>query len=146
MIISSLIAIAKTCKENDYQRPILTTDKMIDITNGRHPLQELCINNYVPNSTKSSLDSTLVTVLTGPNSSGKSIYLKQVALIVYMAHIGCLVPAEAATIGLIDHIYTRVQTVEDISNRMSAFLIDLRQVVVILKLATQSLVPVLTVT
>lgn len=131
MLIYSLIAIAKTCKENDYKRPVITTGKIIDITNGRHPLQELCINNYVPNSTKSSMDSSLVTILTGPNSSGKSIYLKQVALIVYMAHIGCFVPAEAATIGLIDHIYTRVQTVEDISNRMSAFLIDLRQVLIL---------------
>lgn len=123
--------MAKVCKENDYKRPNLVSEKIIDIKNGRHPLQELCVNTYVPNDTYSAVDNHLVTLLTGPNSCGKSIYLKQVALIVYMAHIGCFVSADSATIGLIDQIYTRIQTIEDISTRMSAFLIDIRQVFVI---------------
>lgn len=124
----SILSLAKVCKDNDYKRPILTLEKIIKIKNGRHPLQELCADYYVPNDTHSDVNKNLVSLLTGPNSCGKSIYLKQVALVVYMTHIGCFVPAEAATIGLIDQIYTRIQTVEDVSTRMSAFLIDLRQV------------------
>jgi len=66
--------------------------------------------------------------LLGPNASGKSVYLKQVALICYMAHIGSFVPADQATIGLLDHIRTRIQTVESCATQMSAFFIDLKQV------------------
>lgn len=116
------------CKENDYQKPILTTERMIDIKQGRHPLQEHCVDNYVPNDVKASDKSELVTILTGPNACGKSVYLKQVALIIYMAHIGCYVPAEYAKIPLLNNIHTRIQTVENAVTRMSAFLIDLRQV------------------
>ncbi|XP_077300745.1 mutS protein homolog 5-like [Arctopsyche grandis] len=125
--LDCILSLAKVCKDNDYKRPVLTSEKIIKIKNGRHPLQELCADYYVPNDTHSDVNKNLISLLTGPNSCGKSIYLKQVALVVYMAHIGCFVPAEVATIGLIDQIYTRIQTVEDVSTRMSAFLIDLRQ-------------------
>lgn len=80
-------------------------------------------------------------ILTGPNYSGKSIYLKQVALIVYMAHVGCYVPAEVATIGLTDKILTRISTRETVSWSKSAFMIDLQQMSAALSLATrQSLI------
>lgn len=75
-------------------------------------------------------------VLTGPNYSGKSVYLKQVAIIVYMAHIGCFVPADAATIGLTDKILTRISTRETVSKMQSAFMIDLQQITLAINLAT----------
>lgn len=75
-------------------------------------------------------------LLTGPNYSGKSVYLKQVAVIVYMAHIGCFVPAEAATIGVTDKILTRIATRETVSKIQSAFMIDLQQIALAITLAT----------
>ena len=76
-------------------------------------------------------------LLTGPNYSGKSVYLKQIALIVYMAHVGCFVPAERATIGLTDKILTRISTRETVSKIQSAFMIDLQQVSCAINLATR---------
>ena len=75
-------------------------------------------------------------ILTGPNYSGKSVYLKQVALIVYMAHVGCFVPAEKATIGITDKILTRVATRETVSKIQSAFMIDLQQIASAIRIAT----------
>lgn len=77
-----------------------------------------------------------ILLVTGPNYSGKSIYLKQVALIVYLAHVGCFVPAEVATIGLTDQILTRIATRETVSKFQSAFMIDLQQVTRAMSLAT----------
>lgn len=76
-------------------------------------------------------------MMSGPNYSGKSIYLKQIALIVYMAHVGCFVPADSATIGLTDKILTRVATRESVSKFQSAFMIDLQQVALAMSLATE---------
>ena len=75
-------------------------------------------------------------MMTGPNFSGKSVYLKQIALIVYMAHVGCFVPAERALIGLTDKILTRIATRETVSKIQSAFMIDLQQISSALNLAT----------
>ena len=75
-------------------------------------------------------------ILTGPNYSGKSVYLKQVAIIVFMAHIGCFVPAEAATLGVTDKILTRIATRETVSKVQSAFMIDLQQIALAMTLAT----------
>lgn len=82
-------------------------------------------------------DGASMLVLTGPNYSGKSVYLKQVALIVFMAHIGCFVPAERAEIGLTDKILSRVTTRESVSRTQSTFMIDLQQISVALNLATR---------
>ena len=83
-----------------------------------------------------SLDTPNMLILTGPNYSGKSVYLKQVAIIVYMAHIGCFVPADAATVGLTDKILTRIATRETVSRIQSAFMIDLQQIALAMNLAT----------
>ncbi|XP_023951511.2 mutS protein homolog 5-like [Bicyclus anynana] len=125
--LDCLITISKVCKEYNFVKPTLTTDKIINIEQGKHPLYITTIDNFVPNDTKSTLESGFVKILTGPNSSGKSVYMKQIGLIVYLAHIGSFVPAEAATIGVVDHIYSRIQSTECIAAHMSAFLIDLRQ-------------------
>ena len=82
-------------------------------------------------------DAPSVLLMTGPNQSGKSIYLKQVALIVYMAHVGSFVPAEEATIGITDKILTRIATKETVSNIHSAFALDIKQVLSTLRLSTR---------
>ena len=82
-------------------------------------------------------DGPSLFIMTGPNYSGKSIYLKQVALIVYLAHVGCFVPAEQATIGLTDKILTRISTRETVSRTQSAFMIDLQQISTAVRLATR---------
>lgn len=88
-----------------------------------------------------ALEGPSMLMMTGPNYSGKSVYLKQVALIVYMAHVGCFVPADRATVGLTDKILTRIATRETVSRFQSAFMIDLQQVALAMTLAThQSLV------
>lgn len=84
-----------------------------------------------------NIEKPSMLVLTGPNYSGKSVYLKQIALIVYMAHVGCFVPADRATIGLTDKILTRIATRETVSKFQSAFMIDLQQVALAMTLATR---------
>lgn len=83
-----------------------------------------------------ALEGPSMLMMTGPNYSGKSVYLRQVALIVYMAHVGCFVPADRATVGLTDKILTRIATRETVSRFQSAFMIDLQQVALAMTLAT----------
>ncbi|CAH2256863.1 jg11014 [Pararge aegeria aegeria] len=125
--LDCLISISKVCKEYSFVKPTLTTDKVISIEQGKHPLCITTIDNFVPNDVECSLEAGYVKILTGPNSSGKSVYMKQIGLIVYLAHIGSFVPAESATIGIVSHIYSRIQSTECVAAHMSAFLIDLRQ-------------------
>lgn len=87
-------------------------------------------------SPEEKISNPSMLLLTGPNYSGKSIYLKQVAIIVYMAHVGCFVPADAATVGLTDKILTRLATRETVSKVQSAFMIDLQQIALAMALAT----------
>ena len=88
------------------------------------------------NSTAEDVEAPSMLIMTGPNYSGKSVYLKQIALIVYMAHVGCFVPAEKAIIGLTDKILTRIAARETVSKIQSAFMIDLQQVALAMSLAT----------
>ncbi|XP_041975734.1 mutS protein homolog 5-like [Aricia agestis] len=125
--LDCLLAISKVCKELNFVRPTLTTDKVIDVRAGKHPLYVTVCDTFVPNDVQSSHDAGYVKILTGPNSSGKSVYLKQIGLIVYLAHIGSFVPAERATIGLVSSIHSRIHAAECVAAHMSAFLVDLRQ-------------------
>ncbi|XP_038207817.1 mutS protein homolog 5-like [Zerene cesonia] len=131
--LDCLIAISKACKELNFTRPELTSDKLIKIKEGKHPLYLTTCDNFVPNDADSSLEAGFVKILTGPNASGKSVYMKQIGLIVYLAHIGSFVPAESATIGIVSNIFTRIQSTECIAAHMSAFLIDLRQMALALQ-------------
>jgi len=139
----------------------MTTANIIQIEGGRHPLQELTVAAYIANncfltggpgeedegaiqvlatqnsdSNREDIQGPSMLIMTGPNYSGKSVYLKQNALIVYMAHIGSYVPAEKATIGLTDKILTRIATRESVSRNQSAFMIDLQQMALCMNLAT----------
>ncbi|XP_035698854.1 mutS protein homolog 5-like [Branchiostoma floridae] len=131
-----LIAFASVAKDNNYARPQLSKESGIRIVGGRHPLQELCVSPFVPNNTTLGGKDHRLSVLTGPNASGKSVYLKQVGLIVFLAQVGSFVPAESATIGLVDRIFTRIHTRESVSVGLSTFMIDLNQVSLALRCTT----------
>ena len=158
--LDSIVALALGAARYQFVPPQMTTANIIHIEKGRHPLQELTVPSYVPNdcfivggkgdgrdeaqqdsqypdSVQDSIETPSMIIMTGPNYSGKSVYLKQNALIVYMAHIGSFVPAEKATIGLTDKILTRIATRESVSRNQSAFMIDLQQVALSITLATR---------
>ncbi|XP_036016249.1 mutS protein homolog 5 isoform X9 [Mus musculus] len=133
-----LLALASAARDYGYSRPHYSPCiHGVRIRNGRHPLMELCARTFVPNSTDCGGDQGRVKVITGPNSSGKSIYLKQVGLITFMALVGSFVPAEEAEIGVIDAIFTRIHSCESISLGLSTFMIDLNQVAKAVNNATE---------
>ncbi|KAJ3802460.1 muts domain V-domain-containing protein [Lentinula aff. detonsa] len=158
--LDCLLAFSDVSRAYNYQRPVMVEDNIIDIVQGRHPLQELVVDTFVPNDARitggdgrfsmfknySDTDTELeenhlklwntVLLCTGANACGKSVYLKQIALIQYMAQIGCFVPAEAATLGIVDKIFTRISTRESVSKVQSAFMIDLNQVSLALRNCT----------
>ncbi|XP_075921192.1 mutS protein homolog 5 isoform X2 [Petromyzon marinus] len=125
--LDCLLALGTVARDYGYRRPRLTTRNIINIKGGRHPLLELCTGMFVPNPMISDMHHGKMKVITGPNACGKSIYLKQVGLVVFMALLGSFVPAEEAEIGLLDGLYSRVQTGESISTGSSTFLVDLNQ-------------------
>ncbi|KAJ3340321.1 MutS protein msh5 [Gonapodya sp. JEL0774] len=140
--LDCLLALSDASRKYNYKRPQMTEENIIKISNGRHPLQELCVDVFVANGTRMGLDHgdtenfSQVLILSGANYSGKSVYLKQVALIVYMAHVGVFVPADFATIGITDRILTRLQTRDSVSKIQSTFMSDLQQVSFALKNST----------
>ncbi|XP_068614872.1 mutS protein homolog 5 [Brachionichthys hirsutus] len=125
--LDCLMAMSSASQEYGYTSPKLASHRCITVTQGRHPLLELCAPVFVANSFQSLESQGRVKIITGPNSSGKSIYLKQVGLIVFMALIGSDVPAKNAEIGMVDGIFTRMQSRESVSVGLSTFMIDLNQ-------------------
>lgn len=125
--LDCLMAMSSASQEYGYVSPKLTNHRRMMITNGRHPLLELTSPVFVANSFHSTEFNGRVKVITGPNSSGKSIYLKQVGLIVFMALIGSNVPAKEAEISVVDGIFTRMHSRESVSVGLSTFMIDLNQ-------------------
>ncbi|MFA4837226.1 MAG: DNA mismatch repair protein MutS, partial [Dehalococcoidia bacterium] len=136
--IDVLAALAQVAVRNSYVRPQLTGDDTIRIIGGRHPVveQALTETGFVPNDTYLSNSDSQIVILTGPNMAGKSTYLRQVALIVLMAQIGSFVPAESATIGLVDRIFTRVGLMDDLTTGRSTFMIEMTETAAILNNAT----------
>uniref|UniRef100_A0A7N6B8X9 MutS protein homolog 5 n=1 Tax=Anabas testudineus TaxID=64144 RepID=A0A7N6B8X9_ANATE len=124
--LDCLMAMSSASQEFGYVSPKLYCSVLNHFLR-RHPLLELCSPVFVANSFQSSESQDRVKIITGPNSSGKSIYLKQVGLIVFMALIGSDVPAKEADIGLVDGIFTRMQSRESVSVGLSTFMIDLNQ-------------------
>jgi DNA mismatch repair protein MutS len=125
---------------NNYVRPDFNNDLLIVIKDGRHPVVETMLldNTFIPNDTYLSNDSSQLIILTGPNMSGKSTYLRQVALIVLMAQIGSYVPASLASIGIVDRIFTRIGAGEDLAAGKSTFMIEMTETANILNNATKS--------
>ncbi len=136
-ILDVLAALAELAALHRYCRPRLTPEPRLEIRQGRHPVIErvLPAGSFVPNDTV--LDQgAQVLIVTGPNMSGKSTILRQVALITLLAHMGSFVPAQAATIGLTDRIFTRVGAVDDIGRGQSTFLVEMHETARILHQAT----------
>jgi len=131
-------SLAEVAVRYHYVRPELTMGNEISIKQGRHPVVErsLIDSSFVPNDTFLSSDDTQLIVLTGPNMSGKSTYLRQVALIVLLAQIGSFVPADSATIGVVDRIFTRIGAGEDIAAGQSTFMVEMVETANILNNAT----------
>ncbi|MFQ5827464.1 MAG: DNA mismatch repair protein MutS, partial [Dehalococcoidia bacterium] len=131
-------ALAEVAARNGYVRPELAADDRISIVGGRHPVveQSLREEGFVPNDTHLSNEDAQLVVLTGPNMSGKSTYLRQVALIVLLAQMGSFVPADSAHIGLVDRIFTRVGLMDDIAAGQSTFMIEMVETANILNNAT----------
>jgi len=136
--LDCLMAFATVAKEQNYVRPTMNNGNEIVVLGGRHPLQELTVALFVPNDVQLGPGHGVMKILTGPNASGKSVYLKQVGLIVFMAHIGCYVPAERAVIGLVSRIFTRIKTEESVSSGLSSFATDLSQMSVAVREAGRS--------
>ncbi|XP_035829807.1 mutS protein homolog 5 [Aplysia californica] len=136
--LDCLMALATCAGEFGYVCPSLVQEDIIDVTAGRHPLQELCCSPFVPNDTSIGTSKGKVKLITGPNACGKSVYLKQVALIVFLAHIGSFVPAEKASIGPVDRIFSRIKSLESVSGVFSTFMQDLIQVSEALRSASSS--------
>ena len=136
--IDVLCSFAEVATDYNYIKPILTRDNVIEIRKGRHPIVERSIgcDKYIPNDTHLDGDDEQIVILTGPNMSGKSTYLRQVALIVFMAQIGSYVPAEAATIGIADRIFTRIGAQEDLAAGQSTFMVEMTETANILHNAT----------
>ena len=142
--LDCLCAFTRVAIENKYNRPVLDEGLEIDITEGRHPVIEKQLppgEVYVPNSIHLGNDNEQVMIITGPNMAGKSALLRQTALIALMAQIGCYVPAEAAHIGLVDKIFTRVGASDNISLGESTFMVEMTEAASILNnLSERSLV------
>jgi len=136
--IDVLSAFAEVAVRHGYVCPKLTADDSITIVNGRHPVVERALvdERFVPNDTYLSNQDAQLIILTGPNMSGKSTYLRQVALIVLLAQIGSFVPADSATIGLVDRIFTRVGLQDDLVTGQSTFMIEMVETANILNNAT----------
>ncbi|CDY65220.1 BnaCnng46130D [Brassica napus] len=132
--LDCILSLACVAHQNNYVRPVLTMESLLDIRNGRHVLQEMAVDTFIPNDTEIN-DNGRIHIITGPNYSGKSIYVKQVALIVFLSHIGSFVPADAATVGLTDRIFCAMGS-KFMTAEQSTFMIDLHQVGMMLRQAT----------
>ena len=136
-VLDSLCSLAETAVRNDYVRPRLNTDGIINIRAGRHPVVEKVIKTpFVTNDTYLDLKDDRCAVITGPNMAGKSTYMRQVALITLLAQIGSFVPAESANISIVDAIYTRVGASDDLASGQSTFMVEMSEVATIIKNAT----------
>jgi DNA mismatch repair protein MSH5 len=133
--LDAIMSLGVISRERGFIRPNVVSESVIAIQEGRHPLQELTVDSFISNDTYLTSDKS-VGIITGPVSSGKSVYLKQIGLIVYMTHIGCFVPCKRAVIGLCDKLLTRVNTVESSTTPQSAFTLDLCQMSRLLKAHT----------
>ena len=137
--LDMLCGLATVALNNNYCCPTVDLSDEIEISEGRHPVVEQLLDGvpFVPNDTKLNNRENQIAVLTGPNMAGKSTYMRQVALIVLMAHVGSFVPAASARIGIVDGIYTRVGASDDLTTGQSTFMVEMSEVANILKEATE---------
>lgn len=133
-----LASFSLVAERNHYVRPTINEKGIINIKEGRHPVVEQMLSDdlFIANDTYLDNNKDCVSVITGPNMAGKSTYMRQVALIVLMAQIGCFVPAKSANIGMVDRIFTRVGASDDLASGQSTFMVEMNEVANILRNAT----------
>lgn len=134
-VFASLSLVAE---RNNYVRPVLNEKGIIDIKDGRHPVVEQMLSGdmFIQNDTYLDNGDHCISIITGPNMAGKSTYMRQAALIVLLAQIGCFVPARNANIGIVDRIFTRVGASDDLASGQSTFMVEMNEVANILRNAT----------
>ena len=138
-LLDCLVSLAEVAHENNYVRPIVNNSDEIEIIEGRHPVIEKFLPigvPFIPNDVYLSNNENQILIITGPNMAGKSVFLRQVGLIVLLAQIGSFVPAKKATIGLVDKIFTRVGASDNIASGESTFLVEMNETANILNNAT----------
>ena len=136
--LDALLSLARVARRNNYVRPEITEDGVIDILDGRHPVVEAMLPDmaFVPNDTHLDGEGRRMQIITGPNMAGKSTNMRQVALITLMAHMGSFVPAREAHICLVDGVYTRVGASDDLATGQSTFMVEMSEMAYILRNAT----------
>ena len=138
--IDCIYSLSVVAVENDYVKPNITDGKQINILEGRHPVVEKMIkgSDFIPNDCKLNDSDQRTIILTGPNMAGKSTYMRQVALITYLAHIGSFVPAKSADICIVDRIFTRIGASDDLAIGQSTFMVEMIEVANILNFCTDN--------
>ncbi|SHI94144.1 DNA mismatch repair protein MutS [Lutispora thermophila] len=137
-VIDCLCSFAEISQKNNYVKPLVGQHDEIEIKDGRHPVveSENMNSGFVPNDTKLDCNDNRLLIITGPNMAGKSTYMRQIALIVLMAQIGCYVPASYAKIGIVDRIFTRVGASDDLASGQSTFMVEMTELANIINSAT----------
>lgn len=137
-LLDVLLSLAEVSYNNNYVKPEITSSDEINITDGRHPVVELTQKQelFIPNDTYINCSDSLISIITGPNMAGKSTYMRQVALIILMAQIGCFIPAKKAQIGLVDRIFTRIGAADNLAMGQSTFMVEMTEMANILNNAT----------
>ncbi len=137
-VVDVLAALAQVAAENRYTAPLIDNGERIKIVDGRHPVIEHALTDetFVPNDTHLNRGNKMVGLITGPNMSGKSTYIRQTALIVLLAQMGSYVPASEAAIGVVDRIFTRIGSADDLSRGASTFMVEMVEIANILNNAT----------
>lgn len=138
--IDAFVSLAVVAEQNNYCRPKINENGIIDIKGGRHPVVEKMITNdmFIDNDTYLDNKNDRISIITGPNMAGKSTYMRQTALIVLLAQIGSYVPAASANIGIVDRIFTRVGASDDLASGQSTFMVEMNEVANILRNATSN--------
>jgi DNA mismatch repair protein MutS len=134
-----IAALASLARERNYCRPVLVSEPVLNITDGRHPVLDAAepSGTFVPNDTVLDADRGLIQLITGPNMSGKSTFIRQTALLCIMAQLGSFIPAKSATIGVCDRIFARVGASDEIARGQSTFMVEMTETARILNQARQ---------
>lgn len=138
--LDCLLSFSTVARENNYTRPEIDTSEILEIEDGRHPVVEKMLppgESFVPNSTRMNTSDNMIHIITGPNMSGKSCYLRQVGLIVLLGQMGSFVPAKKAKFGIVDRIFTRVGAQDNITSGESTFLVEMQEAANIINNATR---------
>jgi DNA mismatch repair protein MutS len=138
-MLDVLLSLGVVAAESRYVRPTMSTERVLHVRDGRHPvLEQMLADEFVPNDIEMTPDEARLLVITGPNMAGKSVYIRQTALIVLMAHMGSFVPATSAVIGLTDRIFTRVGASDEQHRGQSTFMVEMVEVANILNNASDA--------